>query len=66
MASRNSERLEAHKRKLRADRFKRLSIWICPELAAMLTAERRAGECGGRVLERLLLGTARPRPRYER
>ena len=66
MASKNSERLEAHKRKLRADGFKRLSVWVCPELAAMLTAELRAGECGGRVLERLLLGTVKPRPKYER
>lgn len=66
MASQNAERLEAHKRKLRADGFKRLSLWICPELAAMLADERRPGECGGRVLERLLLGAAKPRRKYER
>ena len=66
MASKNSERLEAHKRKLRADGIKRLSVWICPELAAMLAAERRPGECGGRVLERLLLGAAKPRTKYDR
>lgn len=66
MASKNSERLEAHKRKLRAAEFKRLSVWICPELGAMLAAERQPGECGGRVLERLLLGRAKPRPSYER
>ena len=66
MASKNSERLQAHKRKLRADGFKRLSVWVCPELAAMLVTERRLGECGGRVLERLLLGEARLRPKYER
>jgi len=66
MVSKNSERLEAHKRKLQADGFKRLSVWVCPELEAMLTAERRAGECGGRVLERLLLGAAKPRRKYER
>jgi hypothetical protein len=65
MASTNSERLEAHKRKLRTGGFKRLSVWVCPELAAMLTAERHPGECGGRVLERLLLGAAKPRPKYE-
>jgi hypothetical protein len=66
MASKNSERLEAHKRNFRADGFKRLSVWVCPELAAMLAAERRPGECGGRVRERLLLGAAKPRPKYER
>lgn len=66
MASQNAERLEAHKLKLRAEGFKRLSLWICPELAAKLDAERRPGECSGRVLERLLLGAAKPRPGYER
>jgi len=66
MPSTNSERLETHKRKLRAEGFKRLSLWVCPELEALLTAERRPGECGGRVLERLLLGAAQPRPKYER
>lgn len=39
-ASKNSERLEKHKRKLREVGFKRLSVWICPELAAMLAAGR--------------------------
>ncbi|MBB1636075.1 hypothetical protein A9975_35175 [Cupriavidus sp. UME77] len=66
MVSKNAERLARHKRKMRADGFNRLSVWIAPELAAMLVAERRAGECGGRTLERLLLGAAKPRPKYER
>jgi uncharacterized protein YehS (DUF1456 family) len=66
MASTNSERLDTYKRKMQAEGFKRLSLWVCPELAAMLAAERRSGECGGRVLERLLLGAAKPRPKYER
>lgn len=65
MASSNSERLARHKRKLQANGFTRMSVWIAPELAAMLTADRRRGECGGRVLERLLLGEARPRPKFE-
>lgn len=65
MPSKNSERLEAHKHKLRNNGFKRLSLWVCPELAAMLAEERRAGEYCGRVLERLLLGAAKCRPRYE-
>jgi hypothetical protein len=66
MASKNSERLAKHKRKMQAEGFKRLSLWVCPELAAILTDERRPGECGGRVLERVLLGAAKPRPKYER
>lgn len=66
MASTNAERLETHKRKMRAEGFKRLSLWVCPELEALLTAERRPGECSGRLLERMLLGAAKPRPTYER
>lgn len=64
MASKNAERLEKYKGKLRAAGFKRLSVWVCPELAAMLGAERKPYECGGRTLERLLLGEARKRPDY--
>jgi hypothetical protein len=66
MASTNSERLQTHKRKMRGEGFKRLSLWVCPEVEAMLTAERQPGECGGRALERMLLGAAKPRPKYER
>ncbi len=66
MGSKNSERLEKHKCKMRAEGFRRLPLWVCPELEAMLTAERRPGECGGRVLERMMLGAAKPRPKYER
>ena len=66
MTSQNSKRLEAHKRRLRAEGFKRLSFWVCPELAAKLADARQPGECGGRVLERLLLGAATRRPQYER
>lgn len=65
MTSKNSVRLAAHKCTLRAEGFKRVSVWICPELAMMLLKERRSGECGGRVLERLLLGAAKSRPAYK-
>lgn len=64
MASKNGERLKKYKSKMRAAGFKRLSVWVCPELAAMLVVERQPYECGGRVLERLLLGEARKRPDY--
>jgi hypothetical protein len=66
MASNNAERLAKHKRNLQAEGFKRLSVWIAPDLANRLDTERRPGECGGRVLERLLLGKASPRPNYRR
>lgn len=64
MASTNAERLEQYKEKLREAGFRRLSLWVCPELAALLAAERKPHECGGRTLERLLLGEARKRPDY--
>jgi len=64
MASKNAERLEKYKGRMRTAGFKRLSAWVCPELMAMLTAERQQGECGGRTLERLLLGEASKRPDY--
>jgi G:T-mismatch repair DNA endonuclease (very short patch repair protein) len=64
MPSKNAERLAQYKEKMRAAGFKRLSVWVCPELALMLTAERKQHECGGRTLERLLLGESRKRPPY--
>ncbi|MEZ0191708.1 hypothetical protein AB9X41_21110 [Ralstonia solanacearum] len=64
MASKNAERLKKYKAKMRAAGFKRLSVWVCPELAALLAAERKSHECGGRTLERLLLGVVRERPQY--
>lgn len=64
MASKNAERLAQYKGRMRAAGFKRLSVWVCPELAAMLVTERKLHECGGRTLERLLLGEARKRPNY--
>lgn len=64
MASTNAARLERHKARLRAAGFKRVSFWICSDLATLLAAERRPGECGGRTLERVLLGVAAERPAY--
>lgn len=64
MPSKNAERLAQYKGKMRAAGFKRLSVWVCPELALMLTAERKQHECMGRTLERLLLGESRKRPPY--
>lgn len=64
MPSTNAERLKKYKAKMREAGFKPLSVWVCPELVAMLAAQRHQYECGGRVLERLLLGEARKRPEY--
>lgn len=64
MASKNAERLQQYKARLRAAGFRRLSFWVCADLALYLAAERRQFECGGRTLERLLLGEAATRPEH--
>jgi hypothetical protein len=58
--------LEAHRARMRAAGFKRLSCEIHPDLSELIERERRPGECQGRCLERLLLGEARPRPVFDR
>lgn len=60
----NAERLKAHKVRMRAAGFELISAWVCPELATLLRATRRPGECRGRTLERMILGQAKPRPEY--
>lgn len=64
MASKNADRLERYKVRLRAAGFKRLSFWASSDLVTLLAAERRQGECGGRTLERLLMDAAAKRPEY--
>ncbi|MFL9908468.1 hypothetical protein [Paraburkholderia sp. RL17-337-BIB-A] len=64
MPSKNAERLKQYKSRLRAAGFKRVSVWVCSDLAQMIAAERLPAECGGRTLERLLLGEAARRPEY--
>ena len=63
MAS-NAERLKRYREKMAANGFKRLSFYAAPELVELIDKERKPSECGGRVLERLLLGEAKPRPEY--
>lgn len=58
----NTERLALHKRRAENAGFRRISMWVSGELAEMLAREIRQGECGGRILERLLLGEAAKRP----
>lgn len=64
MTTTNADRLKTYKTRMKRAGFKRLSVWVHPELAQKLTKEREQGECGGRTLERLVLGEAQPRPRF--
>jgi hypothetical protein len=64
MATTNADRLKVYKSRMEQSGFKRLSVYVHPELAAKLKAEHRPGECGGRTLERLILGEAKKRPNF--
>jgi hypothetical protein len=64
MKTTNAERLKKYRAKMEAAGFKRLSFYAAPELAELINRERQPHECGGRVLERLLLGRAVRRPEY--
>lgn len=60
----SAERLALHKRRMKKAGFRRISVWVSGELADKLANERGPGECGGRTLERLLLGEAAKRPDF--
>jgi hypothetical protein len=62
MSTTNAERLRIYKAKMKQAGFTRLSVYVHPELVAFLNCERGPSECGGRALERLLLGAAKKRP----
>ena len=64
MKTTNAERLKKYRAKMEAAGFKRLSFYAAPELVELIDRERQPHECGGRVLERLLLGKAVKRPDY--
>ena len=64
MASTNAQRLKAYKARMAQAGFKRLSIWVHPDLVSFLDTNRKSYECSGRELERLLLGEAKKRPRF--
>jgi hypothetical protein len=64
MATTNAERLALYMRRMKKAGFRRISIWVSGELAEMLKKERNSWECGGRTLERLLLGEAKKRPAF--
>jgi hypothetical protein len=62
--STNAERIRKYKAKMQTEGFKRLSVYVHPDLVALLKHERQPHECTGRILERLLLGKAMDRPDY--
>ena len=64
MTTTNAERLKKYRAKMNAAGFKRLSFYASQELDELLRKERQPNECGGRTLERLLLGEAAKRPDY--
>ena len=64
MTTTNAERLKKYRAKMNAAGFKRLSFYVSAELAELIRNERQPYECGGRTLERLLLGKAAKRPDY--
>lgn len=64
MPTTNADRLKRYKTRMKQEGYKRISVWVHPELAAKLSKERKQGECGGRTLERLLLGEAKRRPNF--
>lgn len=60
------EYLRRYKLRMKDAGFKRLQLWVHPDLLDQIRRQTRPSECGGRCLERLILGEARKRPRYEK
>ncbi|MDV2116470.1 hypothetical protein [Alcaligenes faecalis] len=63
-ANNNAQRLAAYRQRLREAGFRRVSTYVSLDLIAFLQSQNVQGECVGRTLERLLLGSARVRPQY--
>lgn len=60
--STNKDRIARYTQRMEAAGFRRLSVWLHPDLMARLDVERGSSECYGRTLERLILGAAGRRP----
>lgn len=60
----SAERLALYKQRMKKAGFRRISVWVSSELADKLAKDRGPGECGGRTLERLMLGKAAKRPAF--
>jgi len=52
----NAERVKRHKGRMREAGFRRLDVWVSPELFALLKQERKPWECYARTIERLVMG----------
>lgn len=59
-----ARRLAAYQGRLTEAGFKRISAYVSADLVALLQRQKVKGECTGRTLERLLLGSAAVRPTY--
>ena len=59
-----TRRLSAYQERLTSAGFKRISAYVSADLVALLQRQKVKGECIGRTLERLLLGSAAVRPTY--
>lgn len=59
-----NERLTRYQQRLHHAGFKRVSAYISNELVQKLQSLRQQGECLGRTLERILLGSPRLRPKF--
>ena len=62
--SNNAQRLAAYRKRLREAGFQRISAYVSLDLITLLQSQKVQGECIGRTLERLLLGSAKVRPQY--
>lgn len=62
--NKNAQRLAAYRKRLENAGFKRISAYVSLDLIAYLQSQKAQGECIGRTLERLLLGSIKNRPRY--
>ena len=60
----NKERLRRYRKRMDAAGFKRLSFYASPMLIIFIENERKQAECGGRTLERLLIGHSMERPDF--
>lgn len=60
----NTQQLAAYRKRLREAGFQRVSAYVSLDLIALLQSQKVQGECIGRTLERLLLGSAKVRPQY--
>ena len=57
-----AKELVAYRLRLQELGWVRLNAWISPELRKHLASQRLKGDCNGRLLERMILGTAARRP----